>query len=137
MANELDYVENGYPLTVQFLGTNVALSSTVDLILDQSGVGIVVPTGYKAHATYLSASASAALATAATVTFKVTDDGTELAAGPEPQLTDSARSAAAVARVGAQPIAAGSVVAVSATTNSTGTSATDYDAVLSLIFTPA
>lgn len=137
MANELDYIKNGFPVTVHFIGTNVALSTTAALTLPDTGAGYVIPTGYVGHAVVLSASASAALTAGATGTFAVTDDGTALGAGPAPVVSNSARSAAAVARVGAQPIAAGSVVAVSVTTNSTGTSATDYDAVLSLVLTPA
>lgn len=137
MANELDIIKNGFPVTVQYVGTNVALSTTATLTLDQSGVGYTVPTGYVGHAVALAGSASAALTTGASVTFKVLDDGTALDNGPQPALDGDTRSAVAVERLGTEPMAAGSVVAVSVTTNSTGTSTTDYDAVLSLVLTPA
>lgn len=137
MANELDIVDSAFPVSVQFIGTNVALSSTVDLTLDQSGPGWVVPSGYVAHAVMLAASASADLTTGASVTFKAVDDGTELVNGPQAALDGDTQSAAGVQRIGVEPMAAGSVVTVSATTNSTGTSDTDYDAVLSMVLTPA
>ena len=138
MANELDYVDGVFPISVGFGLANVATNSTVDLALDgQGNTGYVVPTGYQAHPVALCAASNAALTTGQTLTFKVIDDGTELNNGPEAALTDSAQRATGVARVGVEPAAAGSVLGVSVTSNTTGAATHDVDAVLSFILTAA
>jgi hypothetical protein len=138
MANELDHPGLGFPVTLGFILANAGSGATTDLTLPQAGTGWLVPTGYKFHALHLSGSASAAIDTGGTATLKVIDDGTELVSGPEPVLSNTNQRNQAVKASGVQPIAAGSVLSVSVTTNGTyGPVTLDIDAVLTGILTPA
>lgn len=130
MANELSY-DQGIDVTLILAVANPGAGATVNLTAAQANLsGFVVPTGYKFHPILLSGGSNADL-TAGTATFKVTDDDTEIAGGPEPQLSDTVQRASAVARVGASPIAAGHQVGVSITTSGAYAPTTaDLDAVL-------
>lgn len=136
MSNELDY-EHGLPITLQFGAANVSADGVTDLTFPNGGAGFIVPAGYKFHAVALHAESNADL-TGGTATFAVIADGAELANGPTAALADTVQSAVGVKRVGAEPIAAGAVVAVSATTSAAFAPTTaDVDAVLIGIMTPA
>jgi|GEM_PF-5051712 len=116
MANELSF-PHGIPVTLDFELANPGAGATTDCLFGgQGGNGFLVPTGYVFHPIYLSDDSNADL-TAGTCTAKVIDNGVEIANGPEPVLADTVQRAAAVARVGASPIAAGHFVGVSLTTN--------------------
>lgn len=136
MANELDYIKNGYPIALHYVGANVATNTTVSLTLDQGGAGFKVPSGYVAHAVFLHAESNADLTSGETATLKATDDGTALASGPEVALANTTQVDVGVARVGIEPMAAGSIVAVQIATNTTGGATADYDAVLGIVLTP-
>jgi hypothetical protein len=114
MANELEIADSHPPISVIFSIVNAAASSTVDGTLAQGTAGFVVPTGYEFHALALSSYINDSI-TAGLLTIKVTDDGTELVNGPEIAMTSAADFGAGVKQLGAQPIAAGSVVGVSGT----------------------
>lgn len=136
MANELN-IHEGLPVSIQMAIANPAASATTALTFAQAGVGFVVPTGYKFHPLCLSGESNADL-TAGTATFKATDDGTVIANGPEPQLADTVQRAAAVARLGASPIAAGHRVGISVVTNAAYAPVTaDLDATLLGVLLPA
>lgn len=136
MANELDF-DDGQPITVVLSIANPAANATTPLAFPQGGVGFVVPTGYKYCPMYLSIESNADL-TAGTATAKVTDNGTVVANGPEPALSDPVQRASAVARAGAVTIAAGRRVGVSVVTDAAYAPVTaDLDAVLNGIFLPA
>lgn len=137
MANELSR-DDGISVTIALSLANPGAAATTNLLAPQGSLsGFVVPTGYKFHPTLLSGGSNADL-TAGTATFKVTDNDTEIAGGPEPQLADTVQRASAVARVGASPIAAGHEVGVSVTTNAGYLPVTaDLDAVLVGLLLPA
>lgn len=137
MANELSFME-GMPVTIALSLANPGASATTNLLAPQGNLsGFIVPTGYKFHALYLSGVSNADL-TAGTATFKVTDNDTELVNGPAPALSDTVQQAAAVTRIGTEPIAAGHKVGISVTTDGSYAPTTaDLDAVLIGILTPA
>lgn len=138
MANELDIVQNAYPVTLAYELANVATNTTVALtMVGQSNSGFVIPTGYKGHAVSLFAVSNANLTTGQTLTFSVTDDGTALANGPTVALVRDTQRGTTLERLGTQPMAAGSVVAVQVATNTTGVNTHDVDAILGLALTPA
>lgn len=136
MANELAY-DFGLPVTLQASLANPLADAVTDCALPQGNAGFVVPTGYKFHALMISVMSNADL-TAGTLTAKVTADGTELAAGPQAELSDTVQKAAGVQRVGADPVAAGKVIGISVTTNAGYLPVTaDIDAVLTGVLLPA
>jgi hypothetical protein len=136
MTNELD-PKFGELITLQFLLANVPANATTDLTLPGGNAGLVVPTGYEFHPTFLQISSNADL-TAGTATAKVTADGTELAKGPAPVLSDTVQAASAVVRFGLEPVAAGDVVGVSITTTAAFLPTTaDVDAILAGYLVPA
>lgn len=138
MANELAY-EFGFPITLQFELANPNANTTTDMDFggDGGAGGFVVPAGYAFHPMLLSVDSNADL-TAGTLTAKVIDNGTELVHGPAPALSDEVQHAAAVQRIGPQPIAAGHVVGVSVTTTSGYLPITaDIVAVLAGVLLPA
>ena len=137
MANELGVVSNHYPVSFNVQATDIAANATEDLIFPLGGAGFIVPAGYVFHPILLSAESNAAI-TAQTMTFKVIDDGDEVANGPEVLLTTAIQAASGVARIGAAPIAAGAAVGVSVTTPTSYTPTTaDVDAVLSGVLVQA
>lgn len=139
MPNELTY-EHGFNLTLQYEITDCAASSTTDgkLMGATARNGFVVPTGYKFHAIWIDVESNEAR-TAGTLTVKVTSDGTELATGPEAVLDATNTTAhAGVKWIGAQPIAAGKEVGVSATGDGSWAPATaDVGVILGGVLTPA
>lgn len=138
MANELDYVKSGFPISLAYLLANVATNTTVALTMTgNANSGYVIPTGYVGHAVSLFAVSNANLTTGQTLTFKVTDDGTALANGPSVALVRDTQRGVDLEPVGSQPMAAGSVVAVQVATNTTGVATHDVDAILNLVLTPA
>ncbi len=138
MANELDAHGPGFPITLGFILANATSGATTDLTFPQANTGWLVPTGYKFHALHVSAAMSAAIDTGGTATVKVIDDGTELVAGPAPILSNTNQRNQATKALGAQPIAAGSVLSLSVTTNGTyGPETLDLDAILVGVLTPA
>ncbi len=137
MANELDAKPGALPVTLAFAKANIEPNTTTDLTLAQGGAGFKVPTGYKFHAIALHGESNADL-TADIATFKVIADGTELANGPTAALSDTVQAAVGVQRMGADPIAAAAVVAVSVTTGANfAPNTADVDAVLVGVLTPA
>lgn len=135
--SDLAYDISGLPVTFEVSTANPAAGATVDLTLPQGGAGFVVPAGYVAHPVLISATSNADL-TAGTATFRVIDDGAELANGPAAILSDTVQRAAGTARVGAAPIAAGSIVSASVVTDAGYLPTTaDLDAVVTLILLPA
>lgn len=135
MANELSYDIGGLDVTLQFISANLATgAATVDMTLGQAGTGFKVPAGYTFHPLCLSVTFTGTLDADSTVIARVIDDGTELTNGPTATVNqaDTVTHVAAVAGVGAAPIAAGSVVGVSLTKDAdydtTGT--IDWDAIL-------
>lgn len=136
MTNELSIVDNAFPVTLQFIGANAASNATTDFTLAQGGSGFVVPANHVAYAVMLSASVNADITAGGTAAVKVIDDGTELA-DPVVTLVNGTQTGVDLARKGALPIAAGSVVAVSVTTGTTNGATDDYDAVLTLLLEPA
>jgi hypothetical protein len=141
MANELDYPK-GLPITLQFIKANLGTgAATTDMTLGQLGTGFIVPTGYKFHPVMLSLTFVGTLDADATVVARVIDNGTELATGPVATINqaESDTHDTGVARVGAQPIAAGHVVGVSLTTDADydTTSTIDWDAILVGYLLPA
>ncbi len=137
MANELDFVKNAFPVTLHFIKANIATGTTAALAFDQGGAGYEIPSGYVGHAVALSAAINATASAKASIVFKVRDDGTALNNGPEVTITSASRTGAAVKGVGAEPMAAGSVVSLQVTANGTGAATEDADAFLSMVFTPA
>ena len=136
MANELD-VKFGELITLQFILANLAKNGTTDMTLPGGNTGLLVPTGYAFHPVFLQISSNADL-TAGTVTGKVIADGTELAKGPAPVLSDTVQSASAVIKYGLEPLAAGEVAGVSLTASSDLAPETaDFDAILMGYLVPA
>ena len=136
MANEFD-THKVFPVTLGFVATNIATNTTAALTLDQGGAGWVIPTGYVGHALQLAAAMNATAAAGASIAFKVRDDGTALDNGPVVTLTSSSRTGSAVQALGAEPMAAGSVVSVQVTANTSGAATEDADVVLNVGLTPA
>lgn len=136
MANELA-TKFGELVTLQFILANVPKNATTDMTLPGGNAGFLVPTGYAFHPMFLQISSNADI-TAGTVTGKVIDDGTELAKGPAPVLSDEVQKACAVVTFGREPIASGSVVGVSVTASSDLAPETaDFDAILMGYLVPA
>lgn len=135
MANEFD---RNHPLvSLQFELANPSAGATTDMTLAQGGTGFVVPAGYKFSPVSLTVVSNADL-TAGTLDGKVTDDGTEIVSGPEPQLADTVQRATAVVGGDPQTIAAAAVVGVSVTTSAGYLPITaDIDAVLLGYLLPA
>ena len=102
--NELTY-DQGLPVSLIFALANPGAAATTAMTLAQANTGFVVPTGYAFHPLCLNVNSNADL-TAGTLTGKVSDNGTVIAGGPEPALSDPTQRASAVKRVGAAPIAA-------------------------------
>jgi hypothetical protein len=142
MANELN-IYQGLPLTLQFISANLATGAgTVDMTLsEQLGTGFLVPTGYTFHPLCLCVTFVGTLDADATVIGKVIDNGTELTNGPVATINqaESDTHDTGVARLGADPIAAGHVVGVSLTKDADyDTTATiDWDAILTGVLLPA
>lgn len=135
MPNELD--RNHPIVTIQFELANPGAGATTDMILGQGGSGFVVPAGYKFSPAMLTVVSNADL-TAGTLDAQVTDDGTEIVGGPEPQLADAVQRATAVVGGDPQTIAAGAVVGVSVTTSAGYLPTTaDIDAILVGYLLPA
>jgi len=136
MANELD-PKFGTAITLQFGSANVVKNATTDLKFTNGGAGFIVPTGYVFHAVCLHAETNADI-TAGTETYKVIVVGAELDNGPVVALSDTVQAASDIEKVGSEPIAAGSVVAVSVTASSDLAPETgDVDAVLIGYLVPA
>lgn len=137
MANELLY-EHGLSITVPVIATDVVQDATTDMTLPNGNTGLVVPSGYTFHPLLLTAALSADI-TAGSALFTVIADGTELTSGPTVTLSDAVQRAAGVARAGADPIAAGSVVSVSITASAdmAPTGSSEADAVLSGVLLPS
>ncbi len=96
-----------------------------------------MPTGYNAHAVCLHGESDTDL-TAGTITFSVRDDGTALDNGPSVALSDTVQVGVDVERVGAEPMAAGSIVSVQAAASAALAPATcGLDVVLTLLLLPA
>jgi hypothetical protein len=137
MANELSR-DDGISVSIALSLANPGAAATTNFTAPQGNLsGFIVPAGYKFHPLCLSVVSNADL-TAGTATAKVTDDDTELVNGPAPVLSDTVQQASAVARVGAQPIAAGHKVGISITTDAGYLPVTaDLDAHLTGILLPA
>lgn len=112
MANELTR-DDGISVSFEFVFQDAVAGTTNVMTLPGGGAGFKVPTGYNFHAVALHGESDTDL-TAGTITFKVRDDGTALANGPTAVLSDEVQVAVGVQRVGADPIAAGSIVSVEA-----------------------
>jgi len=140
MANELTY-DNGLAVTLQYTITNVGAGTTpVDGTLASGNgmTGYTVPTGYEFHALHLNVEYNDAR-TAGDSTVKVTSGGTELTGGPEAVIDASnTTNANGSERPGADPIAAGNEVAVSATGDGSFAPTTaDADVILIGVLLPA
>jgi hypothetical protein len=131
MANELVYdygVDVSLPFTLANVPTNATTALT--LVTAQGADGFKVPTGYKFHPLCIHGESNADL-TAGSGTFKVTDNTTVIANGPEPVLNDTVQVAVAVAGVGDAPIAAGKIVGLSFVADASFAPPTaDVDAIL-------
>jgi len=138
MANELTF-DSGFSISLPFTLQNPAAAATTAMVGASAAAvsGYVVPTGYKFHPMLIMASSNADL-TAGTAIFKVSDNGTVIAGGPEATLSDPTQRAAAVQRPGAAPIIAGHVVGVSIVTDAGYLPVTaDHDAILCGVLLPA
>ena len=135
MANELSYAIDGLDVTLQFISANLAVgAATVDMTLAQGGTGFQVPTDYVFHPMCLNVTFTGTLDAAATVNARVIVNGTELPNGPSALIDQAASDTAktGVARIGAGPAAAGTVVGVSLTKSADydTTDSIDWDATL-------
>lgn len=138
MANELTF-DSGFPISLSFTLQNPAAATTTVMVGTSAAAvsGFVVPTGYKFHPMLLMGSSNADL-TAGSAIFKVSDNGTIIANGPETTLSDLVQRAAAVQRPGVAPIVAGHVIGVSVVTDAGYLPVTaDLDAVLCGVLLPA
>lgn len=136
MANELSR-DDGIAVTLLFSLVDAPANTANVLALPGGNAGFTVPAGYKFHALALNGMSNADL-TAGTATFAVTDGGTVITNGPTALLNDDVQAAVGVQRVGANPIAAGHVVGVKATTNAAYAPETsELDAVLIGLLLPA
>jgi hypothetical protein len=136
MAGDLSY-EYGLPLALQYGKANLAGNATTLLTLTQGGAGFVVPTGYKFHPMLLHAEVNAAVQGGSGV-VKVTANTTALTGGPSVTLNANTQTAVATARVNADPIAAGKVVALNIVQDANFAPNTlDIDAVLVGVLLPA
>lgn len=142
MSN-IEFLPHGVVVTIPFYVANVAQNATtkclVNALATQTTGGYIVPAGCKFVPIALSVQGNAACDTAS-ATWKVTDDGTAVANGPEATIdTTNTTKIGATGRPGAVSIAAGHIVGVSvvaaATFNPTGT--TDYDVHLVGVLLPA
>ena len=133
MAGELNAMRDGMPITLHFQATDPAANATTNLITDLTGAGYVVPAGYVFHPMLLQVTGDTAV-TAGTATFNVTDNTVAVANGPAPVLSSAAGatlSQAAMARFGANPIAAGHIVGVNIVASAGYLPVTDdFDALL-------
>ena len=137
MANELDRFEGGFPVTLIFGLANAPANTANVLLLTGGNSGYLVPAGYKFSPLAISGISNADL-TAGTATFAVTDDGTVVANGPTAQLADTVQKKAGLCAVAVEPIPAGHLVGVKATTDAAYAPITSgLDAVLLGVLTPA
>lgn len=137
MANELSLIPEGFPVSLNFGLSNAAANTANVLLLKGENTGFVVPTGYKFQPLSILAMSNADL-TAGNAAFAVTDNGTVLKNGPTATLSDTVQKKDGQNPVGTEPIAAGHLVGVKATTDAGYLPITaDLDAVLLGILTPA
>ena len=138
MSGALDSFRDGFPVSIHFNLANLAQGATTAMTIPgQANTGYLVPTGYK-FVPMLLALASNADLTAGSSVAKVTDNGTAIAGGPEPTLSDLVQQATAVARnTQSAGIAAGHAIGVKLTGDGSYAPATaDYDALLSGVMIP-
>lgn len=137
MANELSLIPEGFPVSLNFALENAPANTANVLTLKGTNTGFVVPAGYKFQPIAILAMSNADL-TAGTATFAVTDNGTVLKNGPTAKLEDTVQKKDGENPIGTEPIAAGHLVGVKATTDAGYLPITaDLDAVLLGVLTPA
>jgi hypothetical protein len=130
MPNALGIREQDFPVTLQFIVTDVAADAITDGTLASGGAGWIVPAGFEFHPLMLHAEANEAV-TAQSIAVKVIVGGTEATNGPEVTLSATAQAASGLKGMHGNPIYAGSVVSVSAETPAGFTPITaDLDVIL-------
>ncbi len=131
MAGELNAAPYGMPISFALTIANPAANATTVLVTPaQAAVGYVVPAGYVFHPMGIMAAANAALG-AGTATFNVTGGAVAIAGGPTAQLAVGTQQASGIARFGAAPQAAGTVISGNIVTSAAYAANTvDHDVVI-------
>jgi len=135
-TNELILGQNAVEFDIQFAKTNVPASATTPLTLQGGNTGVLIPAGYKFHPVAIIIQSTVAI-TAQTLTAVVTDNGSQVAYGPQAVLDTTYQQQSGVMRADEWPIQAGHLVGVSVITPGGFTPTTNgIDVTLMGFFTP-